>query len=85
MMGAVRFASIKSLISTERACVWTLEGLLDDAQFAIGLKEAEQALKRFFAIAARQLVNPISATPTDLSTSSSDHMPARHMDSSWPN
>lgn len=29
----VRFASIDALVSTERACVWTLGGLLDDAQF----------------------------------------------------
>jgi SAM-dependent methyltransferase len=45
--GSVRFASIKSLISTERACVWTLGGMLDDAQFGELLKEAEQALKPF--------------------------------------
>ena len=31
--GTVRFASIDALVSTERACVWTLGGLLDDAQF----------------------------------------------------
>ena len=29
--GMVRFASIDALVSTERACVWTLGGLLDDA------------------------------------------------------
>lgn len=29
----VRFASIDELVATERACVWTLGGLLDDAQF----------------------------------------------------
>lgn len=45
--GTVRFASIKSLISTERACVWTLGGVLDDTQFTELLKEAEQALKPF--------------------------------------
>ena len=45
--GRVRFASIKSLISTERACVWTLGGMLDDDQFAELLKEAEEALKPF--------------------------------------
>ena len=45
--GTVRFASIASLISTERACVWTLGGMLDDTQFAELLKEAEQALRRF--------------------------------------
>jgi ubiquinone/menaquinone biosynthesis C-methylase UbiE len=31
--GTVRFPSPRSLISTERACVWTLGGMLDDAQF----------------------------------------------------
>lgn len=31
--GTVRFASIDALVSTERACVWTLGGLLDEAQF----------------------------------------------------
>ena len=43
--GSVRFASIKALISTERACVWTLGGMLDDAQFTELLKEAERALQ----------------------------------------
>ncbi|GIV98576.1 MAG: ubiquinone/menaquinone biosynthesis methyltransferase [Herpetosiphonaceae bacterium] len=45
--GTVRFASIKSLVSTERACVWTLGGLLDDAQFDRLLKEAEESLRPF--------------------------------------
>ncbi len=45
--GSVRFASIASLVSTERACVWTLGGMLDDAQFAKLLGEAELALKPF--------------------------------------
>jgi SAM-dependent methyltransferase len=45
--GSVRFASIQSLIATERACVWTLGGMLDDTQFAELLKEAEQALEPF--------------------------------------
>jgi hypothetical protein len=31
--GTVRFGSIDALVSTERACVWTLGGLLDDCQF----------------------------------------------------
>lgn len=31
--GHVHFASADSLISAERACAWTLGGLLDDAQF----------------------------------------------------
>lgn len=46
-LGTVRFASIKSLISTERACVWTLGGMLDDAQFERLQKDAEQALRAF--------------------------------------
>ncbi len=45
--GMVRFASIESLVSTERACVWTLGGLLDDVQFERLLKEAEESLKPF--------------------------------------
>jgi hypothetical protein len=47
--GTVRFASIKSLVSTERACVWTLGGLLDEEQFMRLLEEAEQALQPFAA------------------------------------
>jgi trans-aconitate methyltransferase len=47
--GSVRFASIEALISTERACVWTLGGMLDDAQFAELLKEALRALQPFVA------------------------------------
>jgi SAM-dependent methyltransferase len=31
--GQVRFDSINALVSTERACVWTLGGLLDESQF----------------------------------------------------
>lgn len=38
--GMVRFASIESLVSTERACVWTLGGLLDGAQLERLLEEA---------------------------------------------
>jgi ubiquinone/menaquinone biosynthesis C-methylase UbiE len=45
--GSVRFASIGSLISTERACVWTLGGMLDEAQFAELLQAAEGALEPF--------------------------------------
>ena len=33
-VGEVRFPSIADLVATERACVWTLGGLLDDEQFA---------------------------------------------------
>ncbi len=45
--GMVRFASIQSLVSTERACVWTLGGLLDDAQFDRLQKEAEESFQPF--------------------------------------
>src|SRR5688500_401569 len=47
--GTVRFASIAALISTERACVFTLGGLLDDAQFERLLQEADAALRPFAA------------------------------------
>jgi SAM-dependent methyltransferase len=47
--GQVRFASIEALISTERACIWTLGGLLDDAQFARLLDAARQEFKLFAA------------------------------------
>jgi hypothetical protein len=40
-------SSIESLISTERACVWNLGGLLNEAQFATLLNEAERSLKPF--------------------------------------
>jgi SAM-dependent methyltransferase len=43
--GTVRFASIDALVSTERACVWTLGGLLDDAQFERLLSESRTALQ----------------------------------------
>ncbi len=45
--GTVRFSSIEALISTERACVWTLGGLLDDDQFRRLQEEAEQVLMPF--------------------------------------
>ena len=45
--GRVRFASIESLVATERACVWTLGGLLDEAQFARLLGAAEESLAPF--------------------------------------
>ncbi len=43
----VRFASIDALVSTERACIWTLGGLLDDAQFERLLHEARRVLAPF--------------------------------------
>lgn len=48
--GTVRFASISALISTERACVWTLGGLLDDAQFERLLAASGLALKPFAGV-----------------------------------
>ncbi len=45
--GTVRFASIDALVSTERACVWTLGGLLDDAQFERLRLEAQEAFRPF--------------------------------------
>jgi len=45
--GSVRFTSIESLIATERACVWTLGGMLADAQFAQLVTEAQQAFAPF--------------------------------------
>ncbi|HEX6267362.1 MAG TPA: class I SAM-dependent methyltransferase [Burkholderiales bacterium] len=44
---AVRFDSIESMVSTERACVWTLGGVLDDGQFARLLAESQKALAPF--------------------------------------
>ncbi len=43
----MRFASIDDMVSTERACVYTLGGLLNDAQFEVLLREAQQALRPF--------------------------------------
>jgi ubiquinone/menaquinone biosynthesis C-methylase UbiE len=45
--GTVSFASIAALVSTERACVWTLGGLLDDAQFERLLAACERELQPF--------------------------------------
>lgn len=45
--GTVRFASIDALVSTERACVWTLGGLLDDAQFERLRREARSVFRPF--------------------------------------
>jgi SAM-dependent methyltransferase len=44
---AVRFASVDALVSAERACIWTLGGLLDEAQFAHLRHEARRALAPF--------------------------------------
>ncbi len=45
--GSVRFDSIAALVGTERACVWTLGGLLDADQFTRLLTEAQTALQPF--------------------------------------
>lgn len=45
--GTVRFASIDTLVSTERACAWTLGGLLDDRQFEQLRREAQSAFAPF--------------------------------------
>src|SRR5262245_11549881 len=45
--GTVRFDSVEALISTERACVWTLGGLLNDEQFSLLLEEAGRKLSPF--------------------------------------
>lgn len=47
--GSVRFGSIGDLVSTERACVWTLGGILDDSQFDRLEHEAEVSLRPFQA------------------------------------
>ncbi|NVK42941.1 MAG: methyltransferase domain-containing protein [Oceanospirillaceae bacterium] len=51
--GEVRFASVDALVSTERACVWTLGGMLDDAQFARLREEADAAFESFCAADGR--------------------------------
>jgi SAM-dependent methyltransferase len=45
--GTVRFASIDAMISTERACVWTLGGMLGEQQFAQLRQAAAHALQPF--------------------------------------
>ena len=43
----VSFASINDMISTERACAWTLGGLLSDAQFSRLREVCETAIEPF--------------------------------------
>ena len=45
--GSVRFASIDALVATERACVWTLGGMLDEAQFERLRHEARGTFRPF--------------------------------------
>lgn len=47
--GHVRFASIASLIASEKACTWTLGGMLDDDQFERLLVACEDELRPFVA------------------------------------
>lgn len=48
--GTVRFASVDALVATERACVWTLGGLLDDAGFDALRSQAATDLAPFAAV-----------------------------------
>ena len=43
--GTLRFASLEDMFSTERACIWTLGGLLDDASFDRLLRAARSAFQ----------------------------------------
>lgn len=45
--GSVRFGSIAALVATERACVWTLGGILDEDQFRTLLAQADEAFGKF--------------------------------------
>jgi ubiquinone/menaquinone biosynthesis C-methylase UbiE len=45
--GSARFASIDALVSTERACAWTLGGALDDRQFEQLRREAQAKFAPF--------------------------------------
>lgn len=47
--GEVRFRSIDAMVSTERACVWTLGGVLSDKQFERLVEASEHALAPFSA------------------------------------
>ncbi|MBA1147665.1 methyltransferase domain-containing protein [Ectothiorhodospiraceae bacterium WFHF3C12] len=47
--GRVRFGSINDLVSTERACAWTLGGLLNEEQFNRLDREAALSLKPFLS------------------------------------
>ncbi|WP_260295386.1 methyltransferase domain-containing protein [Sedimenticola hydrogenitrophicus] len=45
--GQVVFPSVEALVSTERACAWTLGGLLDAYQFGRLAAEAEESFRPF--------------------------------------
>lgn len=46
-VGTVRFQSIAELVAIERACVWTLGGILDQNQFDLLLRDSEKAFQPF--------------------------------------
>jgi len=45
--GAVEFPSIDAMVASERACAWTLGGLLDDAQFERLRAAAQESFQPF--------------------------------------
>ena len=51
--GTVRFQTIAELVATERACVWTLGGILDRDQFDLLLRESEEVLRPFADVDGR--------------------------------
>ena len=52
-LGTVDFPSIEALVATERACVWTLGGMLDAGQFARLREAARPALEPFVTAEGR--------------------------------
>ena len=52
-LGVVDFPSIEALVATERACVWTLGGMLDAEQFARLRAAARPALESFVTAEGR--------------------------------
>jgi ubiquinone/menaquinone biosynthesis C-methylase UbiE len=48
--GEVRFSSVTELVETEHSCIWTLGGLIDEAQAALLREEAERALRPFVRV-----------------------------------
>ena len=52
-LGVVDFPSIEALVATERACVWTLGGMLDAEQFARLREAARPALDPFVTAEGR--------------------------------
>lgn len=64
--GDVWFPSIEALVATERACAWTLGGMLDDDQFNTLRREAETALAPFAGEGGVRFAMPaliLTATP----------------------